>query len=211
MNPVKKPSNNEKDKRTQRTLFMLKHAILKLLKTHKLKEISIQDISTEAMIYRTTFYTHYSDKYKLLNDCLLEKWKETLSIIDPMDQQTFEHFFLWKGIKQTLDYFKRYSNLYLQLIDEKPIILSELNPIFYTINHYLLSYLDNLQPDNTKIIISKERIADFYCSGFFNVVIHWLQKGCQERSDTLAKEFSYLTEENLKYLLGLSSISITKR
>ncbi|MFX0064745.1 MAG: hypothetical protein ACFFC7_21435 [Candidatus Hermodarchaeota archaeon] len=44
------------------------------MKTRKLDDISIQDISKKAMIYRTTFYTYYSDKYSLLEEYLIETW-----------------------------------------------------------------------------------------------------------------------------------------
>ena len=44
----------------------------------KLGDISIQDISKKAMIYRTTFYTHYSDKYSLLEEYLIETWKDEI-------------------------------------------------------------------------------------------------------------------------------------
>ncbi|MHA1226787.1 MAG: TetR/AcrR family transcriptional regulator C-terminal domain-containing protein [Candidatus Hodarchaeales archaeon] len=201
------PSDDEKDLRAQRTIYLLRQAIKNLLKTNKLKDISIQDISKKAMIYRTTFYSYYSDKYDLLEDYLLETWKEEILTEDIMDKDSFDQLFFWKGMQQTVDYFKRYSNLYLQLIEERPSLLFESNIIFRTIKQYFILYLDLIQPDNSKSLIPKERIADFYCSGFLNVTIHWLQNGCPERSDVLTKELITLTEHNLKSLLGFDTNS----
>lgn len=202
-----KGSKDEKDLRVQRTRYLLRQAISKLLETHSLKDISIQEISKEAMIYRTTFYSHYSDKHALLEDYLMETWKKEILIEEVMDKNSFDQIFFWKGMQETIDYFNKYSHLFLQLIDEKPFLLSESNTIFKTLKYYFIVYLDLIQPDKVRTIISKDRIADFYCSGFLNVVIHWLQNGCKERSEVLTKELITLTEKNLPSLLNINNYS----
>ena len=49
-----------------RTVYLINQAILKLLKTKSLKQITIKNICEEAMIGRSTFYNHYQDKYQVL-------------------------------------------------------------------------------------------------------------------------------------------------
>ncbi|GAA3714510.1 TetR/AcrR family transcriptional regulator [Salinicoccus jeotgali] len=56
----------KKDLRVQKTLQSIDDAIIKLLKEKSFENITIKDISDEAMINRGTFYSHYSDKYELI-------------------------------------------------------------------------------------------------------------------------------------------------
>ncbi|CAD2071261.1 TetR family transcriptional regulator [Jeotgalicoccus coquinae] len=56
----------KKDLRVQKTLHAIDQAIIVLLEKKTFENITIQDISSEAMINRGTFYTYYKDKYELI-------------------------------------------------------------------------------------------------------------------------------------------------
>jgi AcrR family transcriptional regulator len=56
----------KKDLRVQKTLNAIDNAIITLLEQKPFESITIQDISSEAMINRGTFYTYYKDKYELI-------------------------------------------------------------------------------------------------------------------------------------------------
>ena len=56
----------KKDLRVQKTLHAIDQAIVVLLEKKTFENITIQDISSEAMINRGTFYTYYKDKYELI-------------------------------------------------------------------------------------------------------------------------------------------------
>ena len=47
------------------------NALIELMKTTPFKKITVGDICSAAMINKMTFYKHYSDKYELLNDVIL--------------------------------------------------------------------------------------------------------------------------------------------
>ena len=51
------------DLRIKKTKLAIEVALLKLLETKQFQDITIQNIAEEAMINRTTFYSHYMDKY----------------------------------------------------------------------------------------------------------------------------------------------------
>ena len=55
------------DLRVQRTYLLLKNALLELLAKKSFDEIKVNDICNLAMIHRTTFYSHFQDKYDLVN------------------------------------------------------------------------------------------------------------------------------------------------
>ncbi|MBY8910940.1 TetR/AcrR family transcriptional regulator, partial [Salinicoccus roseus] len=56
----------KKDLRVQKTLNAIDNAIITLLEQKPFESITVQDISSEAMINRGTFYTYYKDKYELI-------------------------------------------------------------------------------------------------------------------------------------------------
>ena len=56
------------DKRVVRTRATLKSTLIDLVREHDFESINIGDLCKEANINRVTFYTHYHDKYELLDD-----------------------------------------------------------------------------------------------------------------------------------------------
>ena len=58
------------DLRTTRTYLLLKNALLELLSKQSFDTIKVNDICNLAMVHRTTFYSHFSDKYELLDYCV---------------------------------------------------------------------------------------------------------------------------------------------
>ena len=56
------------DKRITKTKCALKSALLKLLSTQAFDVISITELCKIANVSRITFYTHYKDKFALLDD-----------------------------------------------------------------------------------------------------------------------------------------------
>ena len=60
--------------KTKRSIYT---AFLELLETKAFEEIKVSEICTGALVNRSTFYTHFEDKYMLL-DCLIKDMKHIL-------------------------------------------------------------------------------------------------------------------------------------
>lgn len=56
------------DRSSIKTRESLKKALIILLKTERLEKITIKSIADKANVNRNTFYTHYKDKYDVLED-----------------------------------------------------------------------------------------------------------------------------------------------
>lgn len=69
---------NEKDPRAVRTKNLIKESFVKLLEEKDFKYITIKDITTKATINRATFYSHYIDKYILLEELIVDCFEEML-------------------------------------------------------------------------------------------------------------------------------------
>ena len=80
---------NKKDLRVIKTKNMLYTTLISLMREKRFEEIKVSDICSQALINRSTFYSHYNDKYELLADYIndlkksllleLEKNKNTLN------------------------------------------------------------------------------------------------------------------------------------
>ena len=60
------------DPRILRTRKLIMESFIELSGKKDFKDITIKDITTEAMINRATFYYHFEDKYDLLEKVLSE-------------------------------------------------------------------------------------------------------------------------------------------
>ena len=56
---------NQQDLRVIKTKKNIEESFLRLLEKKSFSEITVQNILDEALINRSTFYKHYSDKYDL--------------------------------------------------------------------------------------------------------------------------------------------------
>ena len=150
--------NTKEDLRVQRTKHIRRESIAKLLENKDLKDISIQQISKKAMIYRTTFYSHYTTKYELLEDYLMESWKTELDFKTDVDEKNIYKVY-WDGILQTANFFKKYSELFIQL-NETISIISKSNLLYVTLKEFFMIWLNLLQPDDSKVRVPKEKICE---------------------------------------------------
>jgi AcrR family transcriptional regulator len=66
------------DLRVRRTRKLLQEAFLKLMSQKSFQAITVQDISAEAMVNRSTFYDHFVDKYALMEYTVSEQFREQL-------------------------------------------------------------------------------------------------------------------------------------
>ncbi|MEL6269902.1 MAG: TetR family transcriptional regulator, partial [Chloroflexota bacterium] len=58
------------DLRIKRSRKFLIEALLTLMKDKPFQKISVRDITEEAMVNRSTFYAHFTDKYDLFSTAI---------------------------------------------------------------------------------------------------------------------------------------------
>ena len=104
----------KKDLRVIKTQNLLYNTLLELLKSSSFEEIKVSDICDKALINRSTFYAHYSDKYELLAD-YIDHLKNSLKI----ELEKNIHF------SNTKEYYLEMIKLFLNHIEtQKDIYLS---------------------------------------------------------------------------------------
>ena len=123
----KNSSLPQEDMRIRRTRKLIWEALLTLLQNHSFASISVKDICEQAMVHRSTFYSHFTDKYALLN----YGTREVIQTITKeeekrkeLEEASGEREFLLTLI---LEYMRKHQQLYaLLLLDKSTESLSTL-------------------------------------------------------------------------------------
>jgi AcrR family transcriptional regulator len=109
----KKVMQSKVDLRIIKTRANIKNTFIELLFEKEFNEITIQNIIDKALINRSTFYKHFSDKYELAEQLIDEIVKNATSYID-------ERF----NDKTESDLYSTVYKIYLHLYDQKSTILA---------------------------------------------------------------------------------------
>jgi hypothetical protein len=129
------PGNFEKeDLRIIKTKKNLTSSIWKILRTRSFAKITVNDLCDEVLVSRATFYTHYKDKYHLIQQCLWELGRNFLNSVNSLSEIEKENII---G-----DLFKNNIKIIMNLAadcDEE---------LFYIISDFLMSFIDSLIKGN---------------------------------------------------------------
>lgn len=175
----------KQDLRIRRTYKLLRNALIELIQEKPFDKISVTDICDRAMVHRATFYSHFEDKYRLLDYCV---WG-FFSIFDevPISSYTFE------GYK---DYFLDVARkILIHMEDNRDIYMAFLKQNSATFEHILTANIyekmcekfDNCIEHGIKMTIPKEIFASFYSGACANMVLWWIKNDMPMNSEELVK------------------------
>lgn len=174
------------DLRILKTHKALYEALIMLLEEKEYEEIKVSDLCDKAMINRSTFYAHFSDKYDLL-DSFMNDLKQ--SLVDELNRNNQYH--------NTKEYYMELIKLFINHIDEhkttyRSIITNNRNSIlvdmFYdTVRNDCKKTFETL-PNSLDEQIPDDIIIEFYLGAIVNLGIEWANKN------------KYTKEEIITYL-----------
>ena len=182
------------DLRVIKTKNILYSTLLELMKEKQFEEIKVSDICSHALINRSTFYSHYNDKYELL-----EEYINTLkdSLIEELSKN--------KNINDTKQYYIELIKLFFNHIDEKRNIYISaminnrnsitMDIIYDVLNHEVTKRLNDIEFKNKTIPV--EIISKFYLGAVFNVGIEWLKNENKYSKEDLVNYLDKLIPDNL--------------
>lgn len=163
----------------------LGEALIALLRTHTMEQISVKMICNEAGINRSTFYNYFDDKYQLCDavmnasvEVFLGMFEERLAKSNKQENALKPEQYLLS--KETLEY-------YLELIREYQDIfrLFALNEgPFYSSEQYEQLVTNIVLPVLKRYDLNDVRQADymsaFYLGAIHSVVLSWINNDCEE-------------------------------
>lgn len=176
----------KKDLRIVRTKKYLYEALMALLKEKTFEEIKVSDICEEALVNRSTFYSHYNDKYDLL-DAFIKDVK--ISLKEELEKNN--------NITNTKEYYLEMLRIFFQHVGMRESFYSSIllrnqngivtDMIFQALNEDIQNRLETENRNSQRI--PSDIIASFYLGAVFNMGVEWLKYPSK-----------YTTEELLLYL-----------
>lgn len=176
------------DRRVRKTQTAIKDALITLLEKKRFEEITIQEISDLADVNRSTFYTHFIDKYDLLDKMENEKIDEIRSFLESSknddelkisESQLRETMdFVINSIGEHLDFYKLMFNLGKE---------SNLHEKLYEL---LTGHLNHVVNDNDKIVDIPFPYFMSYVSGAgLSLIRHWVEDENRISKEELIQHF----------------------
>ncbi|MGX7420357.1 TetR/AcrR family transcriptional regulator [Carnobacterium gallinarum] len=169
----------------------IQNALLKLLSTQTIEQITVKQIAHVTFISRTYFYNHFKDKYDVMQSLvedyltsiqsLFTKNHDYLLIESFTKERVYE--LSYQNTVEIMDYLKSEQQNLIQLI-KKSTFKEQLYDLYY--QHFIDAipqiFIVNV---NTTIIY-------YITQGIFQIYMNWLEHGCQESIEDLSTNITNL-------------------
>lgn len=161
------------DLRIQRTQKAIIDAFYELLDEKSFSSITVIDICSKALINRGTFYTHFEDKYQLLDKCISDIMYDFDSQVDSVH-----------GNVDMLTYYTEVTDLCIKFLSHckkrlRTILRQTDNALIFDkvqeiLIHNLMGKLAHLTLRQGKEKIKLEVLAQFFTGGVVKLAQWWL-------------------------------------
>jgi len=172
------------DLRIRRTRKLLFHALLELMEKQAFETISVKQICDLAMVHRTTFYTHFQDKYDLLSSTIRQIAEEEL----PLAGKTLSPS---ESFQEILSVATKHHKLFSQLLNKERDSLS--NILRRDMGEGIRKYLvENYAMEENSIELHIRTEA--YIGAILGVLNWWLENNMSIDLETLMSKLGIVNE-----------------
>ena len=188
---------NEKkvDLRVVKTKRLLYATLLELMKEKPFEEIKVSDICNKALVNRSTFYSHYQDKYDLFSELVMDI-KNVLAIELSKNKKinSVKEYYI-EMMSIFIDYIENNKDIYKAiLVNNKNSITMDI--VYDVMNediHKHIAEFGNIMNKNIPI----EIIIRFYLGGVFNVGMQLLNDSYNYSKEDIIKYMSLLIPDDI--------------
>ncbi len=166
-------NGNKTDLRIQRTQKAIVDAFYELLDEKSFGSITVIDICDRALINRGTFYTHFEDKYSLLDKCISD-------IMYGLHEQVKRAH----GESDLITYYNEVMDLGICFLDNnrkriRTIILKADSALVFDkvheiLTHNIINRLSHARPRDGKGSLPSDILAEFFAGGIISLIKWWL-------------------------------------
>lgn len=190
-----KEETNKKDLRVIKTEKILYETLIDLLKDKTFEEIKVSDICNKALINRSTFYAHYSDKYELVVGFINTLKKELASAIKDNGSTFNTKEYYLEMIEMILTHIEERKSIY------QDILINNRNSIVMDI---LLDVINNdvneklKKNSKVKEEIPSKVISTFYIGAVTSLCIEWLKNSNEYSKEDIIHYLDLLMPNEVK-------------
>ncbi|NLM21824.1 MAG: TetR/AcrR family transcriptional regulator [Peptococcaceae bacterium] len=188
--------NFSEDRRITRTKAAIREALVSLIEEKGFEALTVKDIAIKANINRGTFYLHYKDKYDLLDQTLEDIARDIESILLEITNLSVADFINGQTpsaiIIKVFEYFNANASLTQAILATKGnyALQNRIKKIMWH-NLFEKNYAPFIKKEN--LLVPSEYLTSYIASAHFGVVQEWLENGCRETPEEMAKILSNLT------------------
>lgn len=169
--------------KTKKNLF---DTIIKLMKEKSFEEIKVSDICQTALITRSTFYSHYEDKYELVMDFVNHLEENIIKELEKNNKSLNTNEYYIEAINLLIDYLDKNIDIY------RGIFKNNRNSILLDIISNSIEKDINKRTEEGFLFredIPNNIVSKFYMGAVTNILISWLQN-----------DIKYSKKEIIQYL-----------
>ena len=167
---------------------------MKLLKEKSISTVTVKEICAIADINRSTFYSHFSDQFDLLNQIeeeIIEDMNETLMAFHyNQDEESLQM------TERIVEYVAENSDVCRTLFSEHGDSSFKKRVMMVASEHTVKNWL-SIYPIDSEI---SEYVSIFAISGSIHVLENWLKNGMDKTPKEIAEIINNLTNRGLSYL-----------
>lgn len=160
------------DKRIRKTKKTLKTTLIKMLKEEAFDQVSITELCKNADISRITFYSHYSDKFALVDDIFADMQEIGYADYRRRQQEYNPSGSVVQGYVNVLDtildlYYARFDFFRHTDPEKNPYLaFAFYNIVLDTVEQHT----SHIEQRNLKLKYSARKIAGFVCFGLLGFI-----------------------------------------
>ena len=185
--------NKKEDLRVIKTKNILYNTLLEVLKEKPFEEIKVSDICNRALVNRSTFYAHYSDKYELFSSYISDLKESLISELKKNENiHTSKEYFL-EMIRLFLNHIEEKKNFYSSIMvnNRNSIIMYMLYNTFNTEIKEEIEKKGNIRG----IPVPTSFISKFYLGAVISIGMDVIENPNKYKKEELVKYFDYLIPE----------------
>lgn len=170
------------DLRVTKTKKALYEALLVLMEEETFENIKVSDICEKALVNRSTFYAHYSDKYELVSSFIKNLTEELKKELEKNEHISTSKEYYLEMLNLFFSHVEKEKEAYASILaNNRNSIMIDM--IYTTLDEDIKKHL----PMKTEI--PSQIVSKFYLGAVFNIGMEWLNS-CNK----------YSKEEILHYL-----------
>ena len=187
--------SKKEDRRITKTRISIKNAFIELLQKNPQKEPSVQDITTQANINRSTFYAHYADTFALreeLEDELINEIKITFegSPQKETTEENIQNLWVYKFFNFMKDNQQMCNILFMENCNSR---------FTAKLTQALHQEVMKTIPESAKqhhVINANEYLSTFIAYGLVGIMLKWVQEGGIQSAEEIIEMYLSLTPHN---------------
>ena len=182
------------DLRVIKTKNLIYNTLIELMKDKTFEEIKVSDICNKALINRSTFYSHYEDKYDLLVDFINSLKDEFVTELNKNSSNLNTKEYYIELIKIFLNHIEERKEMYTS------IMINNRNSIMMDILSSVANneVIKKMESSNISTKVPANIIAKFYLGGVLNLGIEWLRDTNKNSKEEIIKYLEILLPENIE-------------